>query len=233
MVANPPVLFQPLTIRGVTFKNRIWAAPMCQYSASAFDEGPNRITGALTPYHLVHLGHLALKGVGLTFIEATAVTPNGRISPNDSGLWRDEQIEGIRRVAEFVHAQGGALGIQLAHAGRKASTVAPWLGRERGKSVVAGEDVGGWPKDVVGPSAIQWAKEGYYLPREMSEKEIEDTVTAFAESARRAVEAGVDVIEVSVDIHSELSFLDFIHPPCSHFASFWHFHRCHYDTSRR
>lgn len=137
-----------------------------------------------------------MKGAALTFIEASGVTPEGRISPNDSGLWQDEQMPAIRRVADHVHAAGGKLGIQLAHAGRKASTVAPWLGKERGKSIVAGEDVGGWPNGVVAPSAIAWSKEGYCEPKEMSVEDIGDVVRAFAESARRAVEAGVDVIEI-------------------------------------
>jgi 2,4-dienoyl-CoA reductase-like NADH-dependent reductase (Old Yellow Enzyme family) len=165
---------------------------MCQYSTS-----PNPPTwGALTPYHVVTLGHYALKGAGLVFVEATAVAANGRISPNDSGLWDDSQIDGLRKVCEFIHSVGGKVGIQLAHAGRKASTVAPWLGRERGKSVVAGMDVGGWPEDVVGPSAIAWSDEGYYKPREMTLEDIKGVTAAFAAAAKRAITAGVDVIEI-------------------------------------
>jgi 2,4-dienoyl-CoA reductase-like NADH-dependent reductase (Old Yellow Enzyme family) len=187
-----PTLFRPLTIRNTTFHNRIWVAPMCQYSTS-----PAPPTwGSLTPYHLVTLGHYALKGAGLVFVEATAVTPNGRISPNDSGLWEDEQIEGLKPVCDFIHSQGGKVGIQLAHAGRKASTVAPWLGRERGKNIIAGTDVGGWPNDVVGPSAIAWSEVGYCKPREMTTEEIEEVVEAFAAAAKRAIKAGVDVIEI-------------------------------------
>ena len=189
---STPTLFRPLRIRERTFHNRIWVAPMCQYSTSP--EPPT--WGALTPYHVVTLGHYALKGASLVFIEATAVTPNGRISPNDSGLWDDSQIDGIRKVAEFVHSVGAKLGIQLAHAGRKASTVAPWLGRERGKSVVAGKDVGGWPDNVLGPSPIAWSSEGYSKPKQMSVGDIEDVTEAFAAAARRAIQAGVDVIEI-------------------------------------
>ncbi|KAH6700546.1 hypothetical protein BKA61DRAFT_647030 [Leptodontidium sp. MPI-SDFR-AT-0119] len=189
---STPTLFTPLKIRSLTFQNRIFVAPMCQYSTSPYLP----TIGALTPYHVVTLGQYALKGSSLVFIEATAVTGNGRISPNDSGLWEDRQIEGVRKVCEFVHSVGGKVGIQLAHAGRKASTVAPWLGRERGKSVVTGEDVGGWPGNVVAPSAIAWSKEGYNMPREMTVVEIKEVVEAFAAAARRATLAGVDVIEI-------------------------------------
>lgn len=157
---------------------------MCTYSAS---------NGHLTDFHLIHLSALAFRGASLTIIEASSVLPNGRISPEDSGLWADSQIAPIKRIADFVHSQNQKLGIQLAHAGRKASTVAPWLS-EKGKAL-ATEDVGGWPEDVMGPSAIQWG-EGYPMPREMSEKHLQDVVEGFKLSARRAVEAGVDVIEL-------------------------------------
>ncbi|KAF2191672.1 FMN-linked oxidoreductase [Zopfia rhizophila CBS 207.26] len=190
--SSTPTLFRPLKVRNVTFQNRIFMAPLCMYSTAS--SGP--AMGCLTPYHVVYLGHPALKGTSLVFIEATAVTPNGRISPNDSGLWDDTQIEGVKRVTEAVHGVGGKLGIQLAHAGRKASTVAPWLGRERGKSVAAMKEVGGWPDDVVGPSAIKWANEGYHTPREMTTEDIKGVVQAFVDAAKRAVAAGVDVIEI-------------------------------------
>ncbi|KAF2275410.1 FMN-linked oxidoreductase [Westerdykella ornata] len=188
---STPTLFKPLKIRDVTFQNRIFMAPMCMFSCAS--SGP--AIGSLTPYHLIHLGHPALKGASLVIIEATAVTPNGRISPNDSGLWDDLQIAGVKNVADAVHAVGGKLGIQLAHAGRKASTVAPWFGRQRGKGGVAEPEVGGWPDDVVGPSAIQWS-ETYCMPREMTKEDIRETIEAFADAARRAVKAGVDVIEL-------------------------------------
>jgi 2,4-dienoyl-CoA reductase-like NADH-dependent reductase (Old Yellow Enzyme family) len=151
--------------------------------------------GHLTEFHLVHLGAFAYRGASLTIIEATGVLPNGRISPECSGLWMDSQIAPIRRIVDFIHSQGQKIGIQLAHAGRKASTCASWLA-ERGKSVLATEEVGGWPRDVMGASAIAWSKEGYAMPREMSMKDIQDVINGFRDSARRAVDAGVDVIEI-------------------------------------
>ncbi|KAF2203769.1 NADH oxidase, partial [Delitschia confertaspora ATCC 74209] len=189
---STPMLFRPLKIRDVTFQNRIFMAPLCMYSTAP--SGPAK--GCLTPYHVVHLGHPALKGTSLVFIEATAVTANGRISPNDSGLWDDSQIEGVKSVADAIHAVGGKVGIQLAHAGRKASTAAPWLSKQRGKSVLAEKDVDGWPDDVVGPSAIKWGAEGYATPRQMTKEDIQATVQAFVDAAKRAVKAGVDVIEI-------------------------------------
>lgn len=159
---------------------------MCTYSADF---------GALTDFHFSHLSSFAYRGASLTIIEATSVLPNGRISPEDSGLWSDTQIAPIRRIADFLHSQGQKLGIQLAHAGRKASVVAPWLVSERGRSIVATEDVGGWPDDVMGPSAIRWG-EGFAMPREMSLKDIKELVDGFRESAKRAVNAGVDFIEI-------------------------------------
>lgn len=190
--ASTPTLFRPLQIRDVTFQNRIFMAPLCMYSTAS--SGPQ--IGCLTPYHVMHLGHPALKGTSLVIIEATSVTPNGRISPNDSGLWNDTQTESLRTVVDAIHGVGGKVGIQLAHAGRKASTVAPWLGRERGIRGVATEEVDGWPEDVVGPSAIAWAEDYYSHPREMTKDEIQETVQAFADAAKRAVDAGVDVIEI-------------------------------------
>ncbi|KAL2868715.1 NADH:flavin oxidoreductase/NADH oxidase [Aspergillus lucknowensis] len=205
--ANPiakdtPTLFRPLQIRDVTLKNRVIVSPMCMYSTVSDPSSP--FIGALTDFHLAHLGHLALKGAGLVIIEATAVQPNGRISPNDSGLWQwqegteSEQFKGLKRVVDFVHAQGGKIGIQLAHAGRKASTVAPWLAMEK---VKADESVFGWPEDVVGPSGGEeniWAEGGvsYWAPRELSTEEVEEIVRAFARSAELAVKAGVDIIEI-------------------------------------
>lgn len=202
--ASTPTLFRPLTIRNVTLKNRIIVAPMCMYSAESDPSKPT--VGALTDYHVAHLGHLALKGAGLIFIEATAVQPNGRISPNDSGLWQDgpesPQFHGLKRVVDFVHSQGAKIGIQLAHAGRKASVVAPWLAVQKGvRSLRADEHVGGWPSNVVGPTGGEeqiWApgNEAYWPPRELSTAEVKELVQAFAKSAQLAVQAGVDVIEI-------------------------------------
>jgi 2,4-dienoyl-CoA reductase-like NADH-dependent reductase (Old Yellow Enzyme family) len=151
--------------------------------------------GSLTDFHLVHLSAFAYRGASLTIIEATSVLPNGRITPEDSGLWNDSQIAPIRRIADFLHSQNQKLGIQLAHAGRKASTCAPWLA-ERGKTVLATEEVGGWPSDVMGASAIPWANEGYAMPREMTPQDVKNVIDGFRDSARRAVEASVDVIEI-------------------------------------
>lgn len=198
-----PTLFKPLQIRNLTLKNRIMVAPMCMYSCQSDPSSPS--VGALTDYHIAHLGHLALKGVGLIIIEATSVQANGRISPNDSGLWQQgtdsEQFKGLKRVVDFVHSQGAKIAIQLAHAGRKASTMPPWVAAEAGKrSLRADESAGGWPHDVVGPSGGEeqiWAPGGaFWAPRELSTAEVEDVVKAFAQSAELAVKAGIDTIEI-------------------------------------
>ncbi|KAL1837927.1 hypothetical protein VTJ49DRAFT_3247 [Mycothermus thermophilus] len=181
-----PTLFTPLTLRGLTLQNRFVVSPMCTYSAD---------NGHLTDWHLVHLGAFALRGVALTIVEATAVAPNGRISPEDSGLWQDSQIAPLKRIVDFVHSQGQKIGIQLAHAGRKASTVAPWHVTERGRHEVADADVGGWPKNLVAPSAIAWDN-GFPTPNELTVEQIEGVVRSFADAARRAVEAGFDTIEI-------------------------------------
>jgi len=206
---STPTLFTPLKIRSATLRNRIIVAPMCQYSTAAF--GPE--TGTLTDYHIATLGHYALKGAALIFIEATGVQPNGRISPHCPGLWNDVQTEGVKRVADFVKSQGALCGIQLAHAGRKSSTVPPWIAaRYKKASMRATTEVGGWPEDVVGPMGgpeNSWDGKGlaedggFWPPRQLTVEEIQDTVKAFADSARRAVEAGVGVIE----IHSAHGYL--------------------------
>lgn len=116
--ASTPTLFQPLRIRDMALQNRFAVSPMCQYSAA---------DGHATDWHFAHLSQFFLRGVALTIVEATAVTPNGRITPEDSGLWKDSQKQPLRRIVDFAHSQGQKIGIQLAHAGRKASTVAPWL----------------------------------------------------------------------------------------------------------
>ncbi|KAF7980703.1 hypothetical protein HWV62_37161 [Athelia sp. TMB] len=177
-----PLLFKPLTIRGTTFQNRIFLSPLCQYSAE---------NGHLTPWHQAHLGGIFTRGPGLTIIEATAVTPEGRITPQDAGLWTDSQIASLKAIVDFAHSQNQKIGIQLAHAGRKASTIAPWLG----SSVTATEVVGGWPDNIYGPSAIPWAEDGP-RPKEASVEYIKTITEAFAASAKRAIEAGVDVIEI-------------------------------------
>jgi 2,4-dienoyl-CoA reductase-like NADH-dependent reductase (Old Yellow Enzyme family) len=174
-------LFSPLTIRAVTIRNRIWVAPMCQYSAEAED-------GMTTDWHLVHLGSFGQGGAGLVISEATAVSPEGRISPQDLGIWNDEQAHGLRRITDFLHSQGATAGIQLAHAGRKASTYRPWAS-ERGTVPV---DAGGWQS--VGPSPIAFP--GYAVPVALDAASIDRVVDDFVEAARRAIGAGFDVLEI-------------------------------------
>jgi 2,4-dienoyl-CoA reductase-like NADH-dependent reductase (Old Yellow Enzyme family) len=173
-------LFSPLTIRDVTFRNRIAVSPMCQYSCE---------DGFATDWHLVHLGSRAVGGAALVMAEASAVTADGRISPDDLGVWKDAHVEPLARVARFVKAQGAVPGIQLAHAGRKASTAAPWKG---GKPVAPAE--GGWTP-IHAPSAIPFA-EGYETPRALSVAAIGEVVGAFASAARRALAAGFEVVEL-------------------------------------
>ncbi|KAL4782486.1 hypothetical protein BJX76DRAFT_332356 [Aspergillus varians] len=219
---STPTLFRPLKIRELTLKNRIIVSPMCMYSAASDPSSPS--IGAFTDFHVAHLGHFALKGAGLVFTEALAVQPNGRISPNDAGLWQEgtesEQFKGLKRVADFVHSQGGKLGVQLTHAGRKASTVAPPLAASKGvRTLKADAGVFGWPEDVVGPSGGEenvWAPGGvsYWAPRELKTEEVEEIVRAFAKSAAVAVQAGVDVIE----IHGAHGYLvnEFLSPATNH-----------------
>lgn len=173
-------LFSPLTIRGVTFRNRITVSPMCQYSS---------IDGMATDWHLVHLGSRAVGGAGMVCVEATAVEARGRISPEDMGIWSDRHVEPLARIAQFVREQGAVAGIQLAHAGRKASTAKPWDG---GKSV--GPDRGGW-HPIVGPSALAFDA-GYQLPEPLDAAGIDAIIAAFRAGAERALAAGFQVIEI-------------------------------------
>src|ERR1700722_17514410 len=153
-------LFSSLQIRDIIFGNRIVVSPMCQYSAH---------DGMAGEWHLVHLGSRAVGGAGLIITEATAVSPEGRISPSDLGIWKDEHIEGLRRIVKFVRAQGSEIGIQLAHAGRKGSTFEPWNGSGLVKK-------GGWP--IVGPSAIAF-QENYGIPVELTAEGIRHIVEDF------------------------------------------------------
>jgi 2,4-dienoyl-CoA reductase-like NADH-dependent reductase (Old Yellow Enzyme family) len=171
-------LLSPFTVRGMTARNRIWVSPMCQYSA---------VDGVPNDWHFVHLGQFATGGAGLVMTEAAAVSPEGRISPRDAGIWNDEQVAAWRRIIDFIHGQGAKAGIQLGHAGRKASTQPPWEGRA---TVPAAE--GGWQS--VAPSAVAFGD--YATPRELTEAEIQGVVADFAAGARRALEAGVDAIEI-------------------------------------
>lgn len=187
-------LFTPLRLRDVTLRNRIGVSPMCQYSAT---------DGLANEWHLVHLGSRAVGGAGLVIAEATAVAPEGRISPQDLGLWHDDQVEPLARCFRFVADHGAVPGIQLAHAGIKASTARPWA-RCRGP-LRAGE--GGWD-EIVGPSARPFA-EGFPVPREMSTEDISALVRAFAGAAVRSLEAGAELVEVHAAhgylLHSFLS----------------------------
>ncbi|KAL1959330.1 hypothetical protein VTO42DRAFT_2517 [Malbranchea cinnamomea] len=192
-----PKVFEPLTLRSTTFQNRIWVAPMCQYSCAN--------DGELTDWHLVQLGSYACRGASLTIVEATAVSPEGRISPSDAGLWTDKQIPSFKRVVNFIHSQGQKAGIQLAHAGRKASTLAPWLGNR-----VTRENEGGFEKDVIAPSAVPYRDDGdWAVPNSMTKEQIHKFIQDFAASAKRAVDAGFDVIE----IHGAHGYL--LHEFCS------------------
>ncbi|KAK4033724.1 FMN-linked oxidoreductase [Parachaetomium inaequale] len=177
-----PKLFTPLQIRGMTMQNRIMVSPMCQYSAHE---------GFHTPWHSTHLGGIVQRGPGLTVLEATAVQANGRITPQDSGLWLDAHADLLRSHVDFAHSQNQKIAIQLSHAGRKASTVAPWLSR----GAVAPPSEGGWPADVVAPSTVPYDAQ-HAAPRALSETEIEQLKSDFVAAARRAVRAGFDAVEI-------------------------------------
>lgn len=194
-MSDRPHLLEPLTIRGVTLRNRIVMSPMCQYSSEE---------GLATDWHLVHLGSRAVGGAALVMAEATAVTRDGRISPADLGIWSDEHVEPLARVARFVQAQGAIAGIQLAHAGRKASTEPPWKG---GRPLLEG----GWT--VVGPSPIPFV-EGGQVPAPLNEAGIDEVIVAFETATRRALTAGFQVIE----IHAAHGYLlhEFLSPFSNH-----------------
>ncbi|KAF9910250.1 hypothetical protein EC991_006979 [Linnemannia zychae] len=177
-----PSLFQPFTTKNLTIPNRVVVAPMCQYSSK---------DGFMTDYHLVHLGSFALHGAGLVLAEATAVEARGRITPACAGIYSDDHIPGLKRVVDFVHSTGGKIGIQLAHAGRKASTK-PFHTPE----VFGPEEY--WDDDVVGPSGgadFQWDA-NHRVPRELSVDEIQEVIKAFGAAAVRADKAGMDTVEI-------------------------------------
>uniref|UniRef100_UPI003342189C NADH:flavin oxidoreductase/NADH oxidase n=1 Tax=Parapedobacter defluvii TaxID=2045106 RepID=UPI003342189C len=172
-------LFSALTMRGVTLKNRIVVSPMCQYSSE---------DGFASDWHLVHLGSRAVGGASMVITEATAVSPEGRISPDDLGIWKDGHIEKLTQITAFIKGQGCMPGVQLAHAGRKASTAAPW----KGKGGVA-EDEGGWTP--VAPSALPFANH-YPMPAELDAIGIRKVISDFAAAAQRALRAGFAVAEI-------------------------------------
>ncbi|MGE5246189.1 MAG: NADH:flavin oxidoreductase/NADH oxidase [Betaproteobacteria bacterium] len=172
-------LFSPLALRDVTLVNRIIVSPMCEYSS---------VDGFANDWHLVHLGSRAVGGAALVFTEATAVTAEGRISPDDLGIWQDAHVEMLSRIVRFVHGQKAAAGIQLAHAGRKGSTAAPF----KGGGAVA-PDRGGW--EPVAPTAQPFA-DGYPMPRALDAAGIAAVAAAFGDAARRARDAGFDAVEI-------------------------------------
>ncbi len=174
-----PHLFEPLTLRSLTLANRIAVSPMCQYSSE---------DGFANDWHLVHLGSRAVGGAGLVFTEAAAVTAEGRISPQDLGIWQDAHVGPLERIVKVVHSQGARCGMQIAHAGRKGSTYRPWSGH--GAISVA---EGGW--DPLGPTPGRFA-DNYPAPRALTTGGIATLVAAFADGARRALAAGFDLIEV-------------------------------------
>ncbi|MFC3199342.1 NADH:flavin oxidoreductase/NADH oxidase [Parapedobacter deserti] len=190
-------LFSPMVIRGVRLKNRIIVSPMCQYSS---------VDGFANDWHLVHLGSRAVGGAGLVITEATAVSPEGRISPQDLGIWKDEHMEKLLQITTFIKDQQSVPGIQLAHAGRKASTATPW----RGRGGIAVED-GGWT--TVAPSAIPYA-DGYPMPVELDLEGIQQVAADFAMATERALHAGFQVAE----IHAAHGYLlhQFLSPLSNH-----------------
>ncbi|CAN5323567.1 NADH:flavin oxidoreductase/NADH oxidase [soil metagenome] len=178
-------LFDPLVLRGVAARNRVWVPALCQYTVVAGD-------GVPTDWHLVHLGSFARGGAGLVMAEATAVTPDGRISPHDTGIWNDAQVAAWRRVTDFGHTQGAVMGLQLAHAGRKASVYPEWLEPGPAPKGTMPADEGGWQS----VSASDVAFEGYAAPRALTLAELPDLVAAFVAAARRALDAGFDLVEL-------------------------------------
>ena len=173
------LLFSPLTLKSITFKNRIVISPMCQYSAK---------DGFANDWHLVHLGSRAAGGAGLLIQEATAVSPEARISPEDLGLWKDEHIEKLQSINQFIKSQNAIPGIQLAHAGRKASVSAPWLGNKK-----LSENEGGWT--TVAPSTIAY-HENETAPIALDNQGIQKVLNDFQSATRRAVQAGYEVLEI-------------------------------------
>src|SRR6202166_1754541 len=190
-------LFDSLAIRDVHFANRVFVSPMCQYSSD---------NGYANDWHFVHLASRAVGGAGLVLTEATAVLPEGRISAQDLGVWMDDHIEPLARIVRFIHEQGSVAGMQLAHAGRKASTYRPWAGHG-----TVPESDGGW--NVAAPSALPFA-DYYPMPQALSIDGIKNIVSAFAAAARRACEAGFGVIE----IHAAHGYLihEFLSPLSNH-----------------
>ncbi|KAJ1668823.1 hypothetical protein IW140_000110 [Coemansia sp. RSA 1813] len=180
-----PKIFQPLKLRNYTAKNRIWVSPMCMYSAQ---------DGFSTDFHFSHYSQFAIRGAGLILVEATGVLPEGRITPNCLGIWKDEHIDGLKRIVSHLHEYGTVAGIQLAHSGRKGSTIPLQLYGTR-DSLRTTREEGGWPDDVYAPSALAF-DENHYTPKEMTKEQMEATQQAFVDAAVRANKAGFDMIEL-------------------------------------
>jgi 2,4-dienoyl-CoA reductase-like NADH-dependent reductase (Old Yellow Enzyme family) len=175
------LLFSPIQLAGVSIPNRVFVSPMCQYASE---------DGFSSDWHLVHLGSRAVGGAGLVFTEAAAIVPEGRITPQDLGLWKDDHITGLKRIVEFLHGQGVRAAVQLAHAGRKASMARPWASEQRYLT----PSEGGW-QNVMAPSEVPFA-ENYAPPVALDLAGIQNIVRAFARAAERALEAGFDLIEL-------------------------------------
>lgn len=196
-VKKMALLFTPMRIRGIELKNRLVVSPMCQYSSE---------DGFANDWHLVHLGGYAVGGAALVFTEAASVSPQGRITADDLGIWKDDHISFLKRITEFIKNNGSVSGIQLAHAGRKGSQLSPWKGRRP-----MTKEEGAW--QVEAPSAIPY-KEGEPIPKEMTLEEIQQTIKDFGNAAKRAVAAGFDIIE----IHAAHGYLlnEFMSPISNH-----------------
>jgi len=204
MVTEKINLFSPLTVRDITLKNRIGVSPMCQYSS---------VDGFANDWHLVHLGSRAVGGAGLVICEATGVEARGRITPDDLGIYKEEHIEMLKRITTFIEEYGAVPGIQLAHAGRKGSTLSPWKAESRHAKVDLKEDQGGW--EVVGPSPVpfnpEWAK-----PHELSVAEIKEIQEKFRVATQRAIKAGFKWLELHA-AHGYL--LNSFYSPLSNFRT--------------
>src|SRR5438128_11199004 len=180
-MGDMPHLFEPLQLRGLTLRNRIVVSPMCQYSSHE---------GFANDWHFIHLASRAVGGAALVFTEASAVTPEGRISPQDLGIWKDDHITGLERIVKFIDARGAVAGMQLAHAGRKASTQQPW----KGSRVLAPGEEGGF-RPILAPSRIPFRPEDP-VPEELDARGIARIVGAFGDAAQRALRAGFRALEL-------------------------------------
>ncbi|HEY1662995.1 MAG TPA: NADH:flavin oxidoreductase/NADH oxidase [Verrucomicrobiae bacterium] len=191
---SEPHLFQPLTVKSITLRNRIGVSPMCEYCSE---------DGTATDWHLVHLGSRAVGGAGLVIAEATAVSPEGRITPGDAGIWADKHVEPVARINRFIKQHGAVPGMQIAHAGRKASAARPWEGGAH-----LSDDKGGWP--TLAPSAIAFGGDLPGVPREMTDADIDKVKNDFVAATKRALTAGVEWLE----IHSAHGYLlhEFLSP---------------------